>query len=198
MSQVIDLAGYIDTSRVKTLVLLDVQRDCVADTAAPEMAKAIGNCLAVLKHARAAGLQVAFTRWIGRAAFFDHDEPFSGWLDGFEPTRKDPVFDRGEPSCYSNPLFAEIITQAGGHFILAGITGETACLATAIDAFHRSHRVTLLSDASASQKLGAIRCGDVHRVVTEVIALFGQSTTTKAWISASSRVGRARGLGGAS
>jgi nicotinamidase-related amidase len=195
MSQVIDISGYIDTSRIKTLVLLDVQRDCVADTSAPEMAKAIGNCQAVLKHARSAGLQVAFTRWIGRGAFFGHDEPFSGWLDGFEPNRKDLVFDRAQPSCYCNPLFAEIITQAGGHFILAGITGETACLATAIDAFHRGHRVTLLSDASASQKLGEAACGDVHRVVTQVIDLFGQITTTKVWISASSRIGRARGLG---
>ncbi len=194
MSKVIDFNSYIEGSRARTVVLLDVQRDC-ADIDAPEVAAAIGNCRSLLRHARAAGLQVAFTRWIGRGAFFGSDAPFSGWLDGFEPTRKDLVFDRGQPSCYSNPLFAEIITQAGGHFVVAGITGETACLATAVDAFHRGHRMTFLSDASASRELGEIGRGEVHRVVTGVIDLFGEITTTNRWIAANARSGRARGLG---
>jgi nicotinamidase-related amidase len=188
MSQVIDLHAYIETALARTLVLLDVQRDCVAEPASPELALAIGNCRLALHHARAAGFQVAFTRWIGRARFFGDETPFSGWLDGFEPTRKDQVFDRGQPSCYSNPLFEEVITQAGGHFILAGITGETAGLATAVDAFHRGHQLTFLSDASASQQLGELAAVEVHRVVTKVIGRFGEVATTRTWIAATSRL----------
>jgi len=192
MSDVINLRSYIDSSLAKTLVLLDVQRDSVADDAtSSDVSAAIGNCRSVLRHARGCGLQVAFTRWLGRGAFFGDDTTFAGWLDGFEPTRQDRIFDRGQPSCYSNPLFEEVIGQGGGQFILAGITGETACLATAVDAFHRGHKMIFLADASACQRLGEFNPSDVHRVVTKVIGQFGEVMTTSAWIAASSR--RARG-----
>ena len=184
MSRVIDLGAYLETSLARTLVLLDVQRDCPA---APGLSAALDNCRTALRHARAAGLQIAFTRWIGRAAFFGTAAPPAGWLDGLAPTRNDLVFDRNAPSCYSNPLFAEVIGQGGGHFILAGISGETAGLATSVDAFHRDHRLTYLSDASASQGLGEFGSGAVHRVVTQVIGRFGETMTTRAWITATAR-----------
>ena len=40
MSDIINLRSYIDSSLAKILVLLDVQRDCVADSPAPEAAGA--------------------------------------------------------------------------------------------------------------------------------------------------------------
>jgi len=52
-----------------------------------------------------------------------------------------------------------------GHFVLAGFAGETACLSTAIDAFHRKHRFSYLADASASHQLGELSAADVQKAV---------------------------------
>jgi hypothetical protein len=58
MSQIIDLNAWIETALARTPVLLDVQRDCVADATAPGISAALGNCRSALRHARSAGLQV--------------------------------------------------------------------------------------------------------------------------------------------
>ena len=81
------------------------------------------------------------------------------------------VFERQQPSCYSNQLFENVVSQAGS-FAIAGLIAEETCLATAIDASRRGHHVTFLSDASAS-RAGPIpmllRC---TRVATKAIELF--------------------------
>ena len=57
----------------------------------------------------------------------------SAWISGFEPRRSDMVFERQQPSCYSNHLFENVVSQAGS-FAIAGLVAEETCLATAIDA----------------------------------------------------------------
>ncbi len=79
--------------------------------------------------------------------------------------------------------------------MLAGFAGEAACLATAIDAFHRGHAVTFLADASASHALDDVAANDVHRVVSSVAGLYGEVLTTKSWIARTSRKNNWRGQG---
>ena len=66
------------------------------------------------------------------------------------------IFERNKPSCYASREFANAMTAGGGHFVLAGFSGEGACLATVMEAFHRDHHVTFLADASASHGLDQI------------------------------------------
>jgi len=91
--------------------------------------------------------------------------------------------------------FAEVMSSGGGSFVLAGFAGEAACLATAIDAYHRGHTVTYLGDASASHALDGIAASDVHRVVANVAGLYGDVITTRNWITRTSRRSSWRGLG---
>ena len=93
------------------------------------------------------------------------------------------VFERNKPSCYANREFAHAMSEGGGHFVLAGFSGEAACLATAVEAFHRDHRVTFLADASASHDLDRIAAPMVHETVTQLIGLYGDVTTTRSWLS---------------
>ena len=93
------------------------------------------------------------------------------------------VFERGKPSCYANREFAHAMTEGGGHFVLAGFSGEAGCLATAVEAFHRGHRVTYLADASASLGLNQIPAPTVHKTVAQLIGLYGEVTTTRSWIA---------------
>jgi len=141
------------------------------------------------------GFPVAFVRWITRSSLFNPATPFSRWIEGFEPYGVDMIFERNKPSCYASADFAEVMTAGGGNFVLAGFAGEAACLATAIEAFHRGHTVTYLTDASASHALDDIGANEVHRVVSGVAGLYGEAITTRSWIARTSRRNNWKGLG---
>jgi len=186
MKNVINLRSYASSTAVPTLVLLDLQQEYIASPrvfAIPEVEEALENCRSALAHSRRLGLPVAFFRMITRSPFFNPVLNYSKWIPGFEPVSSDMVFERSKPSCYANREFANAMTEGGGHFVLAGFSGEAGCLATVMDAFHHDHKVVFLADASASHQLGGITAAAVHEAVVEVIGLYGNVTTTESWIS---------------
>jgi nicotinamidase-related amidase len=186
MKNVIHFPSAVSAVAVPTLVLLDLQQEYVAAPrlfAMPHAASAIENCRAALAHARQLGLPVAFFRLVARSPYFNPALTYSRWIPGFEPVSSDMVFERNKPSCYANREFAHAIGESGGHFVLAGFSGEAGCLATAVEAFHRDHKVTYLADASASHGLDRIAPATVHETVTEMISLYGTVTTTRSWIA---------------
>jgi nicotinamidase-related amidase len=188
MNQVIYLRALQDSSVAPCLVLVDMQQEYIAGSrlmALPHAASALENCRAALGHARSKGFPVAFIRQFSRSAYFNPATAFSGWISGFEPTGADMVFERESPSCYSSTLFAQFMEGCGGHFALAGFAGETACLSTAIDAFHRRHRFSYLADASASHGLGDLSAADVQKAVTGIVGVYGETVTTRDWMDES-------------
>jgi nicotinamidase-related amidase len=195
LSTVIDICRYVGPTDIPTLVLVDLQQEYTASPralAVPHAAQAIAHCRAALNHARTMGFPVAFVRLTGQSPLFNAATRFSRWIEGFEPWGSDMIFERSKPSCYASAPFCEVMENGGGSFVLAGFAGETACLATALDAFSRGHRLTFLPDASASHRLDEIGSGDVHQVVTKVIELYCDVLGTQTWISATSRTRRQR------
>ena len=190
MNSIVDIRAYVDPSTIPIMVFVDLQQEYIASPRAlaiPTAADVLVNCRAALAHARKIGWPIAFIRWAGRSPFFNQATKFSQWIEGFEPTGVDMIFERGRPSCYASQQFSEVIASSGGNYILAGFAGEAACLSTAIDAFHRGHRITFLTDASASHGLDDMTGNEVHAAVSKVIGLYGDVTSTKAWIAATSR-----------
>jgi nicotinamidase-related amidase len=195
LNKVIDLRTFTNSVSVPTLVLVDLQEEYVAAgraLAIPDATVALANCRSALRHARARGFPVAYSRWIGHAPYFNPATRFSRWIEGFEPSASDLIFERSLPSCYANEHFAEVMTSGGGNFVLAGFAGEVACLATAIEAFHRGHRVTFLADASASHPLESTAAKDVHKFVADLVALWAGVTETESWIISSAGPARTR------
>jgi nicotinamidase-related amidase len=188
VNQVIYLRALSDASVAPCLVLVDMQQEYVTGSrlmALPHADPALANCRAALDYARSKGFPVAFLRQFSRSAYFNPATAFSGWIKGFEPTGADMVFERENPSCYSSALFAQFMEGCGGHFALAGFAGETACLSTAIDAFHRKHRFSYLADASASHELGELSATDVQKAVTGIVGVYGEIVATRDWMSES-------------
>ena len=186
MRNVVNLRSYATVSRIPTLVLLDLQREYTAAPrlhSIPKAEAALENCRMVLAHSRKMGFPVAFFRMAGRSPFLNQTLSYSHWIPGFEPMTSEMVFERSMPSCYANREFGHVMTESGGHFVLAGFSGEAGCLATAVEAFHRGHSVTYLADASASLGLNRIPAASVHETVVELIGLYGEVTTTREWIS---------------
>jgi nicotinamidase-related amidase len=186
MRNVVNLRSYTNVPLIPTLVLLDLQQEYVASPrlfSIPEAEQALENCRVALTHARRMGFPVAFLRMVGRSPFFNPVLSYSNWIPGFEPLTSEMVFERSKPSCYANREFSHAMSEGGGHFVLAGFSGEAGCLATAVEAFHRGHSVTYLADASASLGLNRIPAPTVHETVAQLIGLYGEVTTTRSWIS---------------
>ncbi len=195
MNSVIDIRRYVDPSDIPTLVLVDLQQEYVTSErplAIPDAGRALDGCRAALAHARAMGFPVAFVRRTGSGAVFNAATRFARWIPGFEPWGADMVFERDRPSCYASTAFSEVMEYGNGHFVLAGFAGESSCLATAVDAFHRGHRFVFLKDACASHALDEVSQQAVHRVASKIIELYGDVTDAAEWISATSKARRAR------
>lgn len=197
MNTVIDLRTYVNASSSRLLVMVGLQENNFRDLAndrPSDLSRSLQNCRSVIQHARNLGLPIAFTRQVD-GAWSGAGVCQSAWISGFEPKRSDMVFERPQPSCYSSQLFDDVVSQAG-HFAIAGLVAEEACLATAIDASHRGHRVTFLSDASVSRGRHDADAKAVHIVITKAIELFADTATTRDWLLATSqRTPREHGYG---
>jgi nicotinamidase-related amidase len=197
-SNIVSFRPYIDPLTVPTIVMVDLQQEYIAAPrrmAVPNAEQALANCRTLLAHARGMGFPVAFTRRIRRAPFFNSATRFSHWIDGFSPLPTEMVFEREMPSCYDSEEFARVMDEGiGGNIVLAGFAGESACLSTIVDAHHRAHRVTFLSDASASHALEDVAAGDVHALLTKVFNLYGTVLTTAEWIESTREWSFLRGV----
>lgn len=186
MNTIVDIRSFTTARGVPTIVFVDMQREYLAAPrliAIPDIQDALDNCRKLLEHGRAYGLPIAFVRWLDRATpFFNRATPFSGWIEGFEPQRNEMIFERNRPSCYSSEAFAELMEHGRSEVVLAGFAGESACLSTMVDAFHRNHRMTYLTDASASHRLLDMSADDVHSAVARIAALYGDVASTDTWI----------------
>ena len=142
-----------------TLVLVDVCRGSVPAPCEPAQMsppQTLTRCHEALLAARRVGVPVVFV----------HDQPVdaanlppgeSRWFAGFEPRRYESVVARSAHSCYASPYFSEILDGAGRSMLLAGLLGLEAAGATAADALHHGHRLTLLSDAVGFDSAALIR-----------------------------------------
>ncbi|MBR1123754.1 isochorismatase family protein [Bradyrhizobium lablabi] len=196
MNSVVSLRNFTNGSNVPIIVFVDLQQEYVA---APRLLAILGiepaleNCRKVLDHARRNGLPVAFVRMLAESAFFNRATPFVRWIEGFEPHRNEMIFERSSPSCYSCEPFAALVGQSRGGIVLAGFAGESSCLSTLIDAFHRNHKVTYLCDASASHALEEVSADEIHRAVSKISGLYGDVYETDEWIA--STLPRKLGIG---
>lgn len=201
MTSVVSLRTFANSSSVPIVVFVDMQQEYLAQPrllAISEIDRALDNCRRVLDHSRQIGLPVAFIRMVNESAFFNRATPFVRWIEGFEPYRNEMVFERGSPSCYSSEPFTALVNQSRGGIVLVGFAGESACLSTMIDAFHRNHKVAYLCDASASHALDDMSADDIHRAVSRISALYGDVYETTDWIASTlpRKLGNGRNAGG--
>jgi nicotinamidase-related amidase len=197
MSTVINFTGFRERGReAPTLVLIDLHHDHsglveLGGTAA--LMEPITNCRAALKHARASGMRVAFTRQVAPPANMLSSTSYPRWIEGFEPNRWDMIFDRSRPSCYASPEFRDMVDEIGGNYVIAGQFGERSCLSTVIEAFHRDHRPVILADAIVSRSYEDVSAGAMLKAAACILPLYAQAALTQSWILSTSRKVGARG-----
>lgn len=190
MSTIVDLRKFRDRGRaVPTLVLVDLHHELfdLFEVGASGPTRALDNCLTLLRHARALGFPVAFTRRIAEPPSLGAAPTYPRWINGFEPQRSEMVFDRCKPSCYASSDFAEMAEHLGGNFVVAGQAGELSCLSTAVDAFHRDQRPTFLTDALVTRGGKDLPAATMERGVAHIVSLYVDTDTSAGWMTATTR-----------
>lgn len=191
MNSVVNFKDFRERGRnVPTLVLVDLHHKLLggAETLGNTIpAGVIANCRTALRHARASGIPVAFTRQVTPSASMLDSPIYPRWIEGFEPRRRDMVFDRQRPSCYASAEFRDMAGDIAGNYVVAGQFGELSCLSTAIDALHRDHRPTFLTDALVSCSYEDLSAGAMLRSLARILSLYADVTRTQPWISATSQ-----------
>jgi len=191
MNSVVNLMDFKGRGRgVPTLVLIDLHHELsgLAELgAAAAMTAAIANCRAALKHARASGIPVAFTRQVASPKNMLSSPSYPHWIEGFEPNRWDMVFDRQRPSCYASAEFREMVDDIGGNYVMAGQFGELSCLSTAIDAHHRDHHPTFLADALVSRAYEGVPADAMLSAIACILSHYAAPAKTRPWILSTSR-----------
>jgi len=184
MNSIVNLRDFQEWRGTPTLVLLDLLEgapdDC-SDDQSLDLREALASCRAALEHARQRRFPIAFCRQV-HSPLFGATVRLPSWIPGFEPRRCEMVFDRQFPSCYASPEFAEMAECYEGNYVIAGLFGESSCLSTAVDAFHRNHRFTYLADASASRGHHGVPAPVMHKSVTSIVALYGKVARTRTWV----------------
>jgi len=194
MNSVVNFRDFRERGRnLPTLVLVDLHYELLggAETLANTIpSEVIANCRTALRHARASGIPVAFTRQVAPSASMLSSPIYPRWIEGFEPKRRDMVFDRQRPSCYASAEFRDMADDIAGNYVVAGQFGEVSCLSTAIDALHRDHRPTFLVDALVSCSHEDASAGAMLRALARILSLYAEVSRTQPWIVATSqRVG---------
>lgn len=141
----------------------------------------LSNCRRLLRRARADGWSIGFIAASQRAnhingAGFD-------WIEDFRPQRADMVFETPAETCYSSSEFSGVVTGAGNCFLLAGFSGERACLATLINAPQHGHHGALIEDAVAAWPLPDHGATESQRAVVALARRYGTVLSTDEWLT---------------
>jgi len=165
------------------MCFLDLQLEYVAEgraLALEERAPWLENCRRLLAFARAERMSIAHFRQLWRGTLLNRATPFAGWIEEFRPRPSEMVFERNLPSCYAAEGFVSILDNIDApQLILAGLTGHGACLATALDGFHRKHQITFVHDASSTPRLGRLSATEAHSYLAEIVNCYAEVVSTE-------------------
>jgi nicotinamidase-related amidase len=185
VSQILDFKERWDDA---TLVLVDIHADhpnaAENGPAREDLFAALENCRIALAYARKHDLPVAFVRHVSPSPSLLSSRAYPTWLGDIRPRRSDMIFERAFPSCYASSEFGQMAHRCG-EMVLAGLFGETACLATLMEGYGRGHAFTYLADASVSRAIPGI--DNVHRAVTAIASIYSNVSSTDAWVERMSR-----------
>jgi nicotinamidase-related amidase len=167
---------------VPLVALVDLQVEYAAPGRAYSLADiepCLDNCRAVLSESRKLGLPIAHFRRTQANTYFNPVSPFSAWISDFRPRTNEMMFERRLPSCYSNREFCAFMEVVEAPtMVLLGLTGEGACLSTAVDGFHRGHTTIFVGDASASRPLPGLNAADSHAAVIKIMSFYVDVVST--------------------
>ncbi|MCW5696470.1 MAG: isochorismatase family protein [Bauldia sp.] len=143
-----------------------------------EAQPALDRSARLLAAARDFRMPVAHFRQVRQSPYFNREAAVTDWIEPFRPRGHEMVFERAKPSVYASGAFTSFLRHIDSPVIvLAGLSSDQACLATAIDAFHRDHTLIYVSDCSATPSIDHMNETASHSFVADLIARYAQVIT---------------------
>lgn len=189
MGVVSSILDFKERSATPTLVLVDLHNGHPEADMGPgrdDYQLALDQCRAVLGYARGCGFPIAFVRHNSPAPSFLATQACPSWIHDIRPRRSEMVFERAMPSCYASSEFAQM-AERNRKLVLAGLFGESSCIATLVEGFGRNHHFIYLADASISRESCGISAADMHRGVAAIASRYCEVMSTQDWIGRMSR-----------
>jgi len=178
---VIKLPVSVRTESAPLMVFVDLQQEYVATGRAysvNQTSDCLSNCARLLAAARQHRLPIAHFRQVRPDTYFNRESEFSQWIEDFRPKANESVYERSLFSCYENEGFSAFLEHTTDPLIVvAGLSGEQACLSTAIDAYHRRHRMIFVRDCCATSSLAGLSEETSHNAVCDVISRYAEVHT---------------------
>ena len=160
------------------LVMIDIQNEYVTPGRPFHLAgiqPSLARALELLGHARAAGWPIIHVQHLQGGAVFNHADPLSGFVDGFEPLQGERVITKAKLSAFSNPDFEAAVREHEGDVLVAGYGSTMCCLATIVDAALYGRKLTFVHDASWARSPGpTFTEAETHRHATAIIGIHGK------------------------
>ena len=163
------------------LVCLDLQREHTVGAAAEDLDSAtrcVETCKRVLRHARAAGWQIAHVqRHDGRMAALP--ELFRP-IEGLEPRPREPVFYRDRPSAFASKAFEDYVARLGDpRLIIIGFSLHASVLFTAVSGFEVGTPITVVEGALAAPSMLRFSGEVMENVLLGVLSTFAEVVSTE-------------------
>ncbi|HTK36558.1 MAG TPA: isochorismatase family protein [Caulobacteraceae bacterium] len=162
------------------LVCLDLQRQHTtgaADIDRGAAGRCVETCKRVLRHARAAGWQIAHVqRHDGRMAALP--ELFRP-IEGLEPRPREPVFYRDRPSAFASTAFRDYVGRLGDpRLIVIGFSLHASVLFTAVSGFEAGTPITVVEGALAAPSMSRFSGEVLETVLLDVLSTFAEVVST--------------------
>jgi nicotinamidase-related amidase len=162
------------------LVCLDLQREHTTGAAAVDLDNAhrcVETCKRVLRHARAAGWQIAHVhRHDGRMAALP--ELFRP-IEGLEPRPREPVFYRDRPSAFASHAFQDYVSRLGEpRLIVIGFSLHSSALFTAVAGHEAGSPITVVEGALGVSAIQRFSGEVMETVLLGVLSTFAEVVST--------------------
>lgn len=164
------------------LVIVDAQREYVTPGRPfflETIATSLNNIHTLLDHARARDWKIVHMRHVQNSECFTYGSPFAEFIDGLGPQGEETSLEKSNFSCFSSREFQALIDKYRHEDIfLAGYGASMCCLSTLIDAHHRGHEFTFVTDATCSKATHRFGEQDMTEHIVDLASAFGNTATT--------------------
>lgn len=164
------------------LVLVDVQKEYVTEGrpfCLETIAPSLNNIRRLLAHARQKGWRVVHMRHQQNDDFFTYGSEYAQFIDGFAPIDKEYSFTKNDFSCFSSVDFQAMVERnRHREIIIVGYSTAMCCLSTLIDAHHRGHEFTFVTDATCAKRTARYSEQDMREHIMDIAGAFAHLITT--------------------
>lgn len=167
----------------KTLCVIDIQQEYNTPGRPfyiPNLQDSLQNALTILNHARANHWHIIHVKHLQSGSIFNHNSPFSDFIDGFHPQTDELLCLKDNFSSFSSVDFCKSLQDnSSSEIYIIGYGSTMCCLSTIIDGYHRGYNFTFISDASQAKPTEQLTSSALHHSATEILRTFAKITTTK-------------------